>query len=111
MENLQVTQVWTRRLPGRPAPLVSRPRACAEVALELNGSLILKGMRIMEGRYGRYLSFPCFKPGHPARIFEPRSNLLRAKMQKAALAAFEKDLPSPAPAPPKVSAPEERSAS
>jgi len=61
-------------------------RATADVVL--NGSLSLKGIKIMRGRYGFFLAFPGVSAKSPQRIYETVSMSLRKRLQEEVLRAY-----------------------
>lgn len=64
----------------------SQVLATAEVVL--NGSLSLRGIKILRGRYGLFLAFPGLSAGSPHRAFDTLSLRFRKELQSAVLEAF-----------------------
>jgi DNA-binding cell septation regulator SpoVG len=62
--------------------------ATAEVVL--NGSLSLRGIKILKGRYGLFLAFPGLGSGSPYRAFETLSMRFRKDLQDEVLKAYRK---------------------
>ena len=69
--------------------------ATAEVVL--NGSLSLRGIKILRGRYGLFLAFPGLGSGSPYRAFETLSMRFRKEMQTEVLKAYGKIIVTPIP--------------
>jgi DNA-binding cell septation regulator SpoVG len=65
----------------------SRLKATAEVVL--NGSLSLKGIKVMRGRYGLFLAFPAFTAGSPHKAFDALSMKFRKDLQTQVLKAYQ----------------------
>jgi DNA-binding cell septation regulator SpoVG len=63
-----------------------RLKASAEVVL--NGILCVKGIKVMQGRYGLFLAFPRFSPDSPYRAFETLSMKLRKELHARVLEAY-----------------------
>jgi DNA-binding cell septation regulator SpoVG len=66
----------------------SKVLATAEVVL--NGSLSLRGIKILRGRYGLFLAFPGMQPGSPYRAFETLSMRFRKELQEEVLQAYRR---------------------
>lgn len=66
----------------------SKVLATAEVVL--NGSLSLRGIKILRGRYGLFLAFPGMQPGSPYRAFETLSMRFRKELQEEVLQAYHR---------------------
>ncbi|MEO7426780.1 MAG: septation protein SpoVG family protein [Fibrobacteria bacterium] len=62
--------------------------ATAEVVL--NGSLSLRGIKILKGRYGLFLAFPGLNSGTPYRAFETLSMSFRKELQTEILKAYQR---------------------
>lgn len=78
----------------RPNPVPdSQVLATAEVIL--NGSLSLRGIKILRGRYGLFMAFPGSQAGLPRRAYEARSMRFRMELQSAVLEAYRGFLASP----------------
>lgn len=71
----------------------ARVKATAEVIL--NGSLSLRGIKILRGRYGLYLAFPGISTGAPYRAFEALSMRFRIELQAKVLKAYYKVIQNP----------------
>ena len=67
--------------------------ATAEVVL--NGSLSLRGIKILRGRYGLFLAFPGLAAGSPYRAFETLSMRFRKELQEEVLQAYRHMLATP----------------
>ena len=67
--------------------------ATAEVVL--NGSLSLRGIKILRGRYGLFLAFPGLGAGSPYRAFETLSMRFRKELQEEVLQAYRHMLATP----------------
>jgi DNA-binding cell septation regulator SpoVG len=67
--------------------------ATAEVVL--NGSLSLRGIKILRGRYGLFLAFPGITAGSPYRAFETLSMRFRKELQEEVLEAYRHLLATP----------------
>ncbi len=67
--------------------------ATAEVVL--NGSLSLRGIKILRGRYGLFLAFPGLAAGSPYRAFETLSMRFRKELQEEVLEAYRHMLATP----------------
>ena len=63
-------------------------KATAQVVL--NGSLSLRGIKILRGRYGLFLAFPGLAAGSPYRAFETLSMRFRKELQSAVLEAYHR---------------------
>ncbi len=70
-------------------------KATAEVIL--NGSLALRGIKILQGRYGLFLAFPGLQVGTPYRVFETLSMRFRMEMQSRVLESYRDCIQSPRP--------------
>jgi DNA-binding cell septation regulator SpoVG len=70
-------------------------RATADVIL--NGSLFLRGIKIMRGRYGLFLAFPGASGKTPHRIYETVSMRLRKQLQDEILKAYHASRPQTLP--------------
>lgn len=68
-------------------------RATADVVL--NDSLSLKGIKIMRGRYGLFLAFPCSSARTSHRVFEAVSMRFRKELQKRILKAYMECISTP----------------
>ncbi len=73
----------------------ARVKATAEVIL--NGSLSLRGIKILRGRYGLFLAFPGLAAGTHYRAFETLSMRFRMELQVKVLKAYHKVMNSPMP--------------
>jgi DNA-binding cell septation regulator SpoVG len=69
--------------------------ATAEVVL--NGSLSLRGIKILRGRYGFFLAFPGLSAGSPYRAFETLSMRFRKELQQEILRAYQNLIANPLP--------------
>ena len=69
--------------------------ATAEVVL--NGSLSLRGIKILKGRYGLFLAFPGLGSGSPYRAFETLSMRFRKELQDEVLKAYRNQAQIPVP--------------
>ena len=69
--------------------------ATAEVVL--NGSLSLRGIKILKGRYGLFLAFPGLGTGSPYRAFETLSMRFRKELQDEVLKAYRNQAQIPVP--------------
>jgi DNA-binding cell septation regulator SpoVG len=67
--------------------------ATAEVVL--NGSLSLRGIKILRGRYGLFLAFPGLTAGSPRRAFETLSMRFRKELQIEILHAYRNLMAAP----------------
>lgn len=67
----------------------------ATAQVVLNGSLSLRGIKILRGRYGLFLAFPALGSS-PYRAFETLSMRFRKELQTEILQAY-KNLPTPLP--------------
>ncbi len=63
-------------------------KVLATVAVVLNGSLSLRGIKILRGRYGLFLAFPGLQTGSPQRAFETLSMRFRKELQEEILEAY-----------------------
>ena len=63
-------------------------KVLATAEIILNGSLSLRGVKILRGRYGLFLAFPGLRAGSPHRAFEALSMRFRQELQKAVLEAY-----------------------
>ena len=72
-----------------------RVKATAEVIL--NDSLTLRGIKILQGRYGLFLAFPGLSAGSPYRVFETLSMRFRMELQVKVLKAYHHVMNSPMP--------------
>ena len=70
-------------------------RATAEVIL--NGSLTLRGIKILRGRYGLFLAYPGVSANTPYRAFETLSMRFRMELQVKVLKAYHQLMNSPIP--------------
>lgn len=70
---------------NHPAP-EAKVAATAEVVL--NGSLSLRGIKILRGRYGLFLAFPGLRSGSLQPAFETLSMRFRKDLQAAVLEAY-----------------------
>jgi len=68
-------------------------KATAQVVL--NGSLSLRGIRILRGRYGLFLAFPELGEDSLQRAFEPLSMRFRRELQEGILTAYRTVSPPP----------------
>lgn len=75
------------RIDSNPHP-DSKVLATAEVLL--NSSLVLRGIKILRGRYGLFLAFPGMQPGSPYRAFETLSMRFRKELQEEVLQAYRR---------------------
>lgn len=71
----------------------ARVKATAEVIL--NGSLSLRGIKILRGRYGLFLAFPGVSTATPYRAFEALSMRFRIELQAKVLKAYYKVIHNP----------------
>ena len=85
-------RISTVKIEPNPIP-DAQVLATAEVVL--NGSLSLRGIKILRGRYGLFLAFPGLKAGSPQRAFETRSIRFRKELHSAVLEAYRGFLASP----------------
>ncbi len=72
-----------------------RVKATAEIVL--NDTLTLRGLKILQGRYGLFLAFPVLQPGSPYRMFETLTMRFRMDLQNQVLKAYHKVMNSPMP--------------
>jgi DNA-binding cell septation regulator SpoVG len=70
-------------------------KATAEVIL--NGSLSLRGIKILRGRYGLFLAFPGLSSGTPYRAFETLSMRFRMELQAKVIKAYHDMINNPIP--------------
>lgn len=77
-----ISEIKIRPNPSPEAKML----ATAEVVL--NGSLSLRGIKILRGRYGLFLAFPGLKAGSPHRAFDALSMRFRQELQGAVLDAY-----------------------
>ena len=63
-------------------------RLKATAAVVLNGRLSLRGIKIMQGRYGLFLAYPAFTAGSPHKVFEALSMGFRRELQSEVLRAY-----------------------
>lgn len=68
-------------------------KATAEVVL--NDSLALKGIKVMQGRYGLFLAFPSSPAGNARRVFETVSMRFRKELQDRILKAYRDCITKP----------------
>ncbi len=68
-------------------------KATAEVVL--NDSLALKGIKVMQGRYGLFLAFPSSPAGNVRRVFETVSMRFRKELQDRILKAYRDCISKP----------------
>ena len=69
----------------------------ATAQVVLNGSLSLRGIKILRGRYGLFLAFPGLGSGSPYRAFETLSMRFRKELQTEVLRAYKNLLATPLP--------------
>lgn len=69
----------------------------ATAQVVLNGSLSLRGIKILRGRYGLFLAFPGLGSGSPYRAFETLSMRFRKELQTEILQAYKNLLNAPLP--------------
>jgi DNA-binding cell septation regulator SpoVG len=69
--HMQITSI---RIEPNPLP---ESKVTATVEVVLNGSLSLRGIRILRGRYGLFLAFPGLQAGAPYRAFDTISMRFR----------------------------------
>jgi DNA-binding cell septation regulator SpoVG len=89
--DMEITSIQIR---PNPEP-EGRVKATAEVIL--NGSLSLRGIKILRGRYGLFLAFPGLTAGTPYRAFETLSMRFRMELQAQVLKAYTQMMNSPIP--------------
>ena len=70
-------------------------KVIATAAVVLNGSLSLRGIQILRGRYGLFLAFPGLSAGSPYRAFETLSMRFRKELQGEVLKAYMKFASTP----------------
>jgi DNA-binding cell septation regulator SpoVG len=70
-------------------------KVIATAAVVLNGSLSLRGIKILRGRYGLFLAFPGLSTGSPQRAFEALSMRFRKELQTEILQAYKHLLATP----------------
>jgi DNA-binding cell septation regulator SpoVG len=87
--DMEITSIQIQPNPETEARL----KATAEVIL--NGSLSLRGIKIMRGRYGLFLAFPGLNAGNPYRAFETLSVRFRMELQVKVLKAYATMVNSP----------------
>jgi DNA-binding cell septation regulator SpoVG len=87
---MEITSVKIEPNPEPDAQL----KAIAQVVL--NGSLSLRGIRILRGRYGLFLAFPELGEDSLQRAFEPLSMRFRRELHDEVLSAYRKASPHPA---------------
>ena len=63
----------------------------AFVKLELNGSLVINGIRILKGKLGHFVSYPGSE-NTPYKFIDLLSITLRKKLQNAILQAYAREL-------------------
>lgn len=83
-------EITTIRIEPSPHP-EAKVIATAEVVL--SGSLSLRGIKILRGRYGLFLAFPGLSAGSPYRAFETLSMRFRKELQDEILLAY-RNLPA-----------------
>lgn len=71
----------------------SQVRATADVVL--NDSLSLRGIKIMQGRYGLFLAFPTSTARSGYRAFETVSMRFRKELQERILRAYRECITQP----------------
>ncbi len=84
MMNITSIQIQANHEPN------SKVKATAEVVL--NGSLSLRGIKILRGRYGLFLAFPGLQAGSRQRAFEALSMRFRQELQSEVLNSYKKYL-------------------
>ena len=72
-------------------------KVMATAQVVLNGSLSLRGIKILRGRYGLFLAFPGVTAGSPQRAFETLSMRFRKELQDEVLQAYKNLLATPLP--------------
>ncbi|MDB5105778.1 MAG: SpoVG [Fibrobacteres bacterium] len=72
-------------------------KVMATAQVVLNGSLSLRGIKILRGRYGLFLAFPGLSAGSPYRAFETLSMRFRKELQEEVLRAYRNMLATPLP--------------
>ena len=70
-------------------------KVMATAKVVLNGSLSLRGIKILRGRYGLFLAFPGLTAGSPYRAFETLSMRFRKELQEEILLAYKNLLTTP----------------
>lgn len=79
---MEITSIKIETNPERH----SQVKATAQVVL--NGSLSLRGIRILRGRYGLFLAFPGLGADSPQRAYEALSMRFRKELQEGVLRAY-----------------------
>ncbi len=72
-------------------------KVMATAQVVLNGSLSLRGIKILRGRYGLFLAFPGLSTGSPYRAFETLSMRFRKELQTEVLQAYKNLIATPIP--------------
>jgi DNA-binding cell septation regulator SpoVG len=67
----------------------------ASAEITLDGSLTLRGIKILRGRYGLFLAFPGLREGSPRRAFEALSMRFRKELQAAVLESYRESQAGP----------------
>lgn len=88
---MEITSIQIETNPNPDAKVI----ATAEVVL--NGSLSLRGIKILKGRYGLFLAFPGITADSPYRAFETLSMRFRKELHEEVLGAYKHLLASPVP--------------
>ncbi len=70
-------------------------KVIATAQVVLNGSLSLRGIKILRGRYGLFLAFPGLAAGTPYRAFETLSMRFRKELQGEILKAYQNLMATP----------------
>jgi DNA-binding cell septation regulator SpoVG len=70
-------------------------KVMATAQVILNGSLSLRGIKILRGRYGLFLAFPGLSTGSPQRAFETLSMRFRKELQDEVLKAYKNLIAAP----------------
>ena len=80
-------EITSIRIDANPNPN-PEAKSLATAVVVLNGSLSLRGIKILRGRYGLFLAFPGLQAGSPQRAFETLSMRFRKELQEEVLHAY-----------------------
>jgi DNA-binding cell septation regulator SpoVG len=81
-EGLTITQVRVFPYEGPVAGIK------AKASVVLNHCLVLKGLKVMKGQFGHFLSFPTQSPTSPYKAYDTSSLQFRKELQHEVLRAF-----------------------
>lgn len=87
---MEITSIKIETNPERDSQI----KATAQVVL--NGSLSLRGIKILRGRYGLFLAFPGLGSDSPQRAYETLSMRFRKELQEGVLRAYREESETPA---------------